>query len=74
MGLPKLTSCCCGCSLKTGTIIIGSLGLVSSVILALLAILMLVSANSMLSLVDQAVPGWREDMDPSQMLMGEWEF
>ena len=74
MGLPKLTSCCCGCSLKTGTIIIGSLGLVASVILALLAIVMLVFSNSMMSVMDQASPGWREGLDYSDMVMGQCQL
>ena len=35
VALPKLLNCCACASLKTGTLIIGSLGLVGSVILLL---------------------------------------
>ena len=60
---PKLTGCC-RCSLKTGTILIGSLSLASSVLLALLAIVML-------EVLDQASPGWSDGTDLSNMLLGE---
>ena len=73
MPLPKLTSCCCGCSLKTGTIIIGSLSLAASVLLALMAIWLLASANSFMEILEQALDTghWSEDKDPDNMIVGE---
>ena len=73
MPLPKLTDCCCGCSLKTGTIIIGSLSLAASVLLALMAIWLLASANSFMEILDQALDTghWNEDKDPDNMIVGE---
>ena len=37
-GLPRLSSCCCGCSLKTGRLIIGGLQLACSLIFLLIAL------------------------------------
>ena len=71
MGLPKLTSCCCGCSLKDGTIIIGSINLFFSIILVILAIIMAVEANVAVAVLDQASPGWSGDMSTSEVYTSE---
>ena len=70
MALPKLSSCCCSCSLKTGTIMIGALSLAASVLLALLAIVMLASANTIMDILDEAELDWSEGVDRDYVLMG----
>ena len=67
MGLPQLphlsTSCCC-CSLKTGTVIIGSLQLAGSVILMLAGLSILLNPQFLEYKFSQAVPD-RQDQPQS---------
>ena len=71
MGLPLLSNCCCGCTLKTGTVIIGAINLVSSVIVMITAIILMISPDAIMSYLDTVVPGWKEDIDTSSMRIGQ---
>jgi len=53
VALPKLLNCCACASLKTGTLIIGSLGLVGSVILLLFFIGFMAGSTALIDLVEQ---------------------
>jgi len=53
VALPKLLNCCACASLKTGTLIIGSLGLVGSVILLLFFIGIMAGSTALIGLVEQ---------------------
>jgi len=73
VALPKLLNCCACASLKTGTLIIGSLGVVSSVILLLVSISFMAGSTALFGLVeqllDQSAPGWR-DMSSGIFIIG----
>ena len=55
LGIPKLKSCCCGCSLKSGTLIIGGIHLAFSLVLTIVAIVIVVLASG---LVDADPDSW----------------
>jgi len=65
VALPKLLSCCACASLKTGTLVIGSLGVVSSIILLLASIGFMAGSQAFIGLVvqlmDQSSPGQNFD-------------
>merc|ERR1712110_517158 len=71
VALPKLLNCCVCASLKTGTLIIGSLGLVTSVILILASICFMAGPGLLVEqLLDQSDPGWRQDLDRQTISSG----
>jgi len=70
VALRKLPNCCACISLKTGTLIIGSLGLVGSVILTLASIGFIASQQWVINMMDQTDPGWREDLDMQTVSSG----
>jgi len=66
VALPKLLNCCACASLKTGTLIIGSLGLVGSVILTLASIGFIASQQWVIDMVDQT---GSQGLEPSQIFL-----
>jgi len=72
--LPKVPNCCACASLKTGTLIIGSLNLVASVIGLLIAIGFMAGSTALGDVaeqwLDESVPGWREDIDRQAIQSG----
>ena len=62
-----MASCCCGCTLKTSTVIIGAIHLVSSVLVMITAVLFMTSPDAIMSYLNNVVPGWKEDIDTSSM-------
>jgi len=63
MGVPQLDSCCCGCSLKTGTKIIGWISLVMSVIMVIILGSGLAALYYIEDHPDQSTPASKEIMD-----------
>ena len=57
----KLNSCCCGCSLKTGTIIIGGIQLAFSLILVVLGIIILALGLNIDGLSDELLAALKEN-------------
>jgi hypothetical protein len=78
VALPKLPNCCACASLKTGTLIIGSLNLVASVIGILASIGFMAGSTALIDVVeqmlDQGAPGWREDIDRQAISSGIFIF
>jgi len=76
--LPKVPNCCACASLKTGTLIIGSLNLVASVFGILASIGFMAGSTALVDLVvqmlDQSAPGWREDIDREAIQSGIFIF
>jgi len=77
VALPKLANCCACASLKTGTMVIGSLNLAASVI-GIIASIGFMAGSTVLvdvveKLLDQSVPGWREDIDRHAIASGDHE-
>jgi hypothetical protein len=74
MALPKITNCCAIISLKTGTIIIGSINLAFAVVLSLLCIGVMVGADAMeeymVAYLDKELPNWDEDIDRNMISTG----
>merc|ERR1712203_1005660 len=66
VALGKLPNCCACISLKTGTLIIGSLGLVGSVILTLASIGFIASQQWVIEMVDQT---GSQGLEPSQIFL-----
>jgi hypothetical protein len=58
MALPKITNCCAIISLKTGTIIIGSIHVVLFVVVSLLCIGVMVSADAIVEYMEKELPNW----------------
>jgi len=67
VSLPKLSNCCLYASLKTGTLIIGALNLVGSVICILATICLMAGSTAFIDLMeqqlDQSVPDLRNHID-----------
>ena len=70
VAMRKLPNCCACISLKTGTLIIGSLSLVASVILTLASIGFIASQQWVINMMDQTDPGWREGLDMQTVSSG----
>merc|ERR1712088_932575 len=68
VALGKLPNCCACISLKTGTLIIGSLGLVGSVILTLASIGFIASQQWVIEMFGQTAPGGSR-LEPSQIFL-----
>merc|ERR1712158_163257 len=66
VALGKLPNCCACISLKTGTLIIGSLSLVGSVILTLASIGFIASQQWVIDMVDQT---GSQGLEPSQIFL-----
>ena len=73
VALPKLLNCCACASLKTGTLIIGSLGLVTSVILILASIGFMAGPGLVEQLLDQSTPGWSQGIDRQAISSGSYD-
>merc|ERR1712107_611361 len=78
VALPKLANCCACASLKTGTMVIGSLNLAASVI-GIIASIGFMAGSTVLvdvveKLLDQSVPGWQEDIDRHAIASGIFIF
>ena len=57
MCIPTVKSCCCGCSLKTGTVTIGALHLVGAVIVLILGIIVIAAGSGLEDLINQLIGG-----------------
>jgi len=64
VALPKLLNCCACASLKTGTLIIGSLGVVASVILLIVSISFMAGSTALIGL-------WVEDPMDQEAISSE---
>ena len=75
VSLPKLTSCCCGCSLQQGTIIIGTISMAVSVLGMLGCLCMMLTSEALVPQIefylDEALPGWNEDIDSSLLVVSK---
>ena len=75
VSLPKLRFFCCGCSLQKGAVIIGVINLVMSVLGMMTCLGVMIASEALAPLIkdylNEALPGWNEDLDTLDFASGK---